>query len=336
MKYLRICADAAGDSYLTEEEWRLHDGAFTPPSPAGYFVTESLCTSGVLMMHHPADYQDEWHRAPAHVLGTVLRGLVRVCTSDGDTRVLEPGSQFLATDLTGRGHKMEEVNAEAYDLALVVLEALPNSRRWPRDETLLYAGGLFPRPTHRAEGGRIALLPGGVDYVTRRTEHGQDFREINPKGYVPGLLLRDGSLLTEVPVILQFISALAPKSALLPNADIRQGYRCLEWLNYIATEIHKSFSPLFRPTTPEAFMKSGKDHLSRRLATVEGHLRDHRYLMGLEFSLADAYLFTVCRWLKDQDLSLSDWPSLLRHSNEVGTRASVRRALLSEGLISAI
>lgn len=171
-----------------------------------------------------------------------------------------------------------------------------------------------------------------VDYDTRRTEFGQDYRDINPKGYVPGLLLGDGWLLTEVPVILQYVAASAPEAAAPWAADPRQDYRYREWLNYIATEIHKSFSPLFRRTTPNAFLRPGKEHLSNRLQAVENHLQANAYLMGAHFSLADAYLFTVCRWLKDQDLALSDWPSLRRHSEEVGARPSVRGALRSEGL----
>lgn len=128
MNYLRIRAGADGVSHLVDEAWPTHDGAFTPPSPAGYLVSETLRTNGVLMMHHPAGYRDEWHRAPAPVLGTVLRGRVRVQTSDGDERLLGPGDQFLAADLTGTGHKMEAADGGPYDLALVVLDAAPEDR----------------------------------------------------------------------------------------------------------------------------------------------------------------------------------------------------------------
>lgn len=126
MKCVKICASPDGGSFLAEAQWCLLEGDFTPPSPAGYRVTDSLRASGMLMMHHPAGYRDAWHRAPAIVLGAVLRGAVRISTTDGDMRVLEPGDQFLATDLTGRGHKMEEVNGAAYDLSLVLLEELPD------------------------------------------------------------------------------------------------------------------------------------------------------------------------------------------------------------------
>ncbi|MEO3415792.1 hypothetical protein AAFO92_14150 [Roseovarius sp. CAU 1744] len=122
MKYIRISTGKDGHSYLTDHGWQLFDGDFTPPSPAGYSVTDTLRATGVLMMHHPAGYRDEWHCAPAPVLGTVLTGSVRIETSDGDTRVLSPGDQFVAADLSGRGHKMEEVNGGPYDLVLVALE----------------------------------------------------------------------------------------------------------------------------------------------------------------------------------------------------------------------
>lgn len=193
------------------------------------------------------------------------------------------------------------------------------------------ACSLAPHIALREAGLSFTLVK--VDYKTRRTEDGRDFRYINAKGYVPGLLLKDGWLLTEVPVILQFIDDLVPQAAAPRNAGVRRGYRYLEWLNYIATEIHKSFSPLFRPTTPKTFLKVGRDHLSRRLAVVENHLQDNKYLLGSLFSSADAYLFTVCRWLDDQNLTPSHWPSLLRHSRDVGVRPSVRGALHSEGLL---
>lgn len=121
MKYLVIFADAAGESHLKEADWPLRPGSFTPPSPAGYFVTETMPAQAALMMHHPDGYEDAWHRAPERVLGVVLQGRMRVVASDGDSRVLEPGSCFLAADRTGKGHRMEEVDGKSYDLALIVL-----------------------------------------------------------------------------------------------------------------------------------------------------------------------------------------------------------------------
>jgi len=170
-----------------------------------------------------------------------------------------------------------------------------------------------------------------VDIQSRRTDCNHDYYDVNPKGSVPALELEDGQVLTEVPVILQYIDALAPEAGLLPG-DTMNRYRALEWLNYIGTEIHKSFSPLFRPSTPTAFLTPGREHLSRRLAIVETRLRDHRYLSGSAFSLADIYLFVVCRWLGDQQMSVADWPALQRHSADISKRETVRDSLIAEGL----
>ena len=191
------------------------------------------------------------------------------------------------------------------------------------------ACSLAPHIALREAGLPFSLV--AVDYRTRQTTGGDDFCRINPKGYVPALVLDKGEVLTEVPVILQFVDRQVPQAALLPASGL-QRLRSLEWLNFIATEIHKSFSPLFRPTTPEVFLKPGKDHLTARLSVIEHHLRKHKYLMGRNFSLADVYLFTVCRWLVDQDLSISDWPALQRHFYDIQARPAVGRALAREGL----
>ena len=169
-----------------------------------------------------------------------------------------------------------------------------------------------------------------VDYQTRSIDCGGDYRTVNPKGTVPALLLADGEVLTEVPVILQFVADQAPDADLLPTSGLRR-LRALEWLNFIATEIHKSFSSLFRPTTPDAFLRPGKAHLRSRLDFVERHLSNRSHLMGDDFSLADVYLFTICRWLRDQDISIADWPALHRHSAKIQLRPCVRKALEREG-----
>lgn len=169
-----------------------------------------------------------------------------------------------------------------------------------------------------------------VGYRTRRTETGSDYRVINPKGTVPALQLAGGAVLTEVPVILQFLADEAPDAELLPASGVRR-LQALEWLNFIATEIHKSFSPLFRATTPGAFLQTGKAHLRGRLDFVERHLSKRTHLVGDDFSLADVYLFTVCRWLADQDMVIADWPALHRHSARIRLRPSVQKALDREG-----
>lgn len=128
MRHVQIRTGENGGSCFVDADWPLAEADVTPPSPAGYSVTDTLGATGVLMMHHPAGYRDEWHCAPVPVLGTVLTGRVRIETSDGDERVLSPGDQFVAADLNGAGHKMEEVDGGVYDLALVLLDGCPD---WP-------------------------------------------------------------------------------------------------------------------------------------------------------------------------------------------------------------
>lgn len=122
MEYVHIQTDANGVTHLSKEVWATHEGEFTPPSPSGYEITEAVKATGVIMMQHPAGYLDEWHCAPAPVLGTVLSGTIRIDTSDGDSCLLQPGDQFVATDLDGNGHKIEEATLQPYELALVLLD----------------------------------------------------------------------------------------------------------------------------------------------------------------------------------------------------------------------
>ena len=121
MQYLRIHSDADGQSHISEHEWDTHEEDFSPPSPGGYFVTDRMPAAGVTMMHHPAGYEDAWHPVPARVLVTVLKGQIRLQTSDGDSRIVAPGAQLLFEDTTGEGHQLDEVTRQAYDFAIVRL-----------------------------------------------------------------------------------------------------------------------------------------------------------------------------------------------------------------------
>ena len=120
MKYLRICCDAEGQSHISEHEWDMHEEDFSPPSPPGY-VTDPMPASEVTIMHHPAGYQDVWHPVPGRVLVTVLKGEIRLQTSDGDSRIVEPGTQLIFEDTTGKGHQLDEVNRQEYNFAIVRL-----------------------------------------------------------------------------------------------------------------------------------------------------------------------------------------------------------------------
>jgi glutathione S-transferase len=186
----------------------------------------------------------------------------------------------------------------------------------------------------------IALLESGlsfdlekVDLRAKKTASGADFTAINPKGYVPVLGLDDGAVLTEGPAIVQYIADRAPAAKLAPRSDSIDRYRLQEWLGFINSEIHKSFSPLFDPATPEATSKASRERLLRRFATIDAALATKPYLMGEQFSVADGYLFTVTTWSDHVKLDLGAYKNLAAHRARVQARPAVKKAMLDEGLI---
>jgi glutathione S-transferase len=186
----------------------------------------------------------------------------------------------------------------------------------------------------------IALREAGLDFVAERvdlrqkvTESGADFRAINPKGYVPALQLKDGTLLTEGPAIVQYIADQAPASKLAPAAGSIERYQLVEWLNYISTEVHKSFSPLFNPAATDDMKQAARTAIANRLNYVAQVLDGREFLMGSTFTVADAYLFTVLGWAGYVKLSLADWPVLQAYIERVGARPAVQQAMRDEGLI---
>jgi glutathione S-transferase len=170
----------------------------------------------------------------------------------------------------------------------------------------------------------------------RATPHtlpdGADFSAVNPKGSVPALLLDDGQLLTEGAVIVQYLADLAPQSGLIPPAGDFQRYRLQEWLNFVATDIHKGFGPLWMPNIPDALKTQTLDRLNRRFAVLDAVLGDNEYLMG-NFSVADAYLFTCLNWTGFLKVSLEGYPHVQAYLQRVGARPAVKRAMQEEGLI---
>ena len=164
-----------------------------------------------------------------------------------------------------------------------------------------------------------------------KTFEGQDYRAVNPKGSVPALETDGGELLTEGAVIMQFLSDLKPGAGILPALGTFAHYRCLEWVNFIGTELHKGFSPLFRANTPEEYKSIVRETLQAKLAIVAEAVSDHPYLCGDKFGIADAYLFTILRWAAPQKLDLGQWPSLVSYQERVGKRPSVHAALEAEG-----
>lgn len=172
-----------------------------------------------------------------------------------------------------------------------------------------------------------------VDNKAKRTESGQDYWQINPKGYVPALLLDNGELLTEGPAIVQYLADLKPESGLAPANGTLARYRLQEMLGYINSELHKSYSPLFKPDTPEPTRAERKEYLLRRYQFIEDVLAKQPWLLGDHFTAADAYLFTITNWARHVDLDLSGFPALLAFQKRMAERPAVRAAMEAEGLI---
>jgi glutathione S-transferase len=169
-----------------------------------------------------------------------------------------------------------------------------------------------------------------VDTKTKKTADGRDFLAINPKGYVPVLELDNGERLTEGPAIVQYLADLKPGAKLAPANGTFERSRLQEWLNFISTEIHKSYSPMFNAALPEAAKSIFKDKLIQRYAFVAATLDKQDYLLGARFTVADAYLFVVTRWARLFDIDVDQWPALARFMERVAARASALTALQTE------
>ena len=178
----------------------------------------------------------------------------------------------------------------------------------------------------------LAFTSEPVDLRQKRTSSGADFRAINPKGYVPALVLDDGSVLTEGPAIVQYLADLAPASGLLPAVGDVERYRTVGWLNYIGTELHKNFSPLFNPAASDDMKAYARNMLAQRFPHVAEQL-DGREFLGARFSIADAYLFTVLGWTDFLKISLDEWPALQAYRGRIAARPAVQQAMRAEGLI---
>lgn len=174
-----------------------------------------------------------------------------------------------------------------------------------------------------------------VDTVTKKTETGADYLAINPKGYVPALQLDDGQVLTEVSAIVQYIADRAPAARLAPAAGTMERYRLAEWLNYISTELHKSFAPLFNPKAPDEWKAVARAQLVAKFGFLSKQLEGKQYLMSDTFTVADGYLFTVLRWTTSVKIDLAQWPVLAQYVERVAARPAVHAALLAEGLIKS-
>ncbi len=185
----------------------------------------------------------------------------------------------------------------------------------------------------------IALVEAGVPHTTVKVDlgahklaDGTDYYTLNPKGYVPLLELDGGERLSEVAVILQYIADRKP-GTIAPAFGTMERYRVMEWLNFIATEVHKQFAPLWYPTTPDATKEAQRTKLATRFDLIAKTLSARPYLTGETFTVADAYLFTVVNWAPTLKVELARWPALQQFQARVAARPKVREAMKAEGLI---
>jgi glutathione S-transferase len=201
---------------------------------------------------------------------------------------------------------------------------------------LYYSPGacsLSPHIVLREAGLPFELLK--KDLHSQTLEDGSDFRVINPKGYVPALILDDGQILTEGPAIVQYLADRVPGKKLAPPAGTMERVRLQEWLNYITSELHKTFSPLFNKKASEDWKAAARELLDRRIDYVAKALEGRSYLMGDTFTVADCYLFTVLNWAAWVKIDLSRWPSVTEYLKRVAARPAVQAALKAEGLIKS-
>jgi glutathione S-transferase len=199
---------------------------------------------------------------------------------------------------------------------------------------LYYAPGacsLAPHIVAREAGLKLDLEK--VDLRAGKTETGATYSEINPKGYVPALKLDTGEVLTEASALVQFLADQAPQAQLAPTAGTSERYRLLEWLGFISTEIHKGFGPLWNPAMPDGAKAIAKTNLGKRFAYLDTHLAGGAYLLGEQFTIADAYLFTVASWADFHAIDLKPYPNLQAYLGRVAARPRVREALAAEGLL---
>ena len=170
-----------------------------------------------------------------------------------------------------------------------------------------------------------------VDLAAKKTEGGEDYLAVNGKGYVPALKLDDGTTLTEVGAIIQYLADEKPRRNLAPKPRTTERYRLIEWINFTASEIHKALGDFFNPKMTPEWREARLERLSKRLDYLNKALGTSEYLMG-EFSVADAYLYTVLRWTSIHKIDLSPWPSIQAYMERLAARPAVKKAMKAEGL----
>jgi glutathione S-transferase len=199
---------------------------------------------------------------------------------------------------------------------------------------LYYAPGacsLSPHIVSRELGIPVELKK--VNTKDKTLEGGGDYLKVNARGYVPALELDNGQILTEGPVIVQYLADLKPESGLAPKCGSFERYRLQEWLNFLTSEIHKGFSPLFKPNTPDEYKTIAKENIAARFDWLDQQLAGKEYLTGKQFTVADAYLFVLLGWTGPTQIDLAKWPNLAAFHKRVGARPKVQEALQAEGLL---
>ena len=199
---------------------------------------------------------------------------------------------------------------------------------------LFYSPGacsLSPHIVAREAGLKIDLQK--VNTKDKSIEGGGDFWKVNGKGYVPTLELDSGERLTEGPAIVQYLADQKPESGLAPRNGSLERYRLQEWLNFLTSEVHKQFSPLFKPNTPDDYKPVAKENLANRFSWLNEQLAGKDYLTGKQFTVADAYLFVLLNWTKPTQIDLAKWPNLQAFQKRVAARPKVKEAMQAEGLL---
>jgi glutathione S-transferase len=171
-----------------------------------------------------------------------------------------------------------------------------------------------------------------VDLQAKKTADGQDYKKINPKGYVPCLQADNGEIFTEGAVILQWIADQVPDKKLLPKFGTKERYRAMEWLNFISTELHKGLGSLFNKSLNDEARKVITEKIGSRLEFLNAHLKTQTWMLGNEFSVVDAYVFNIIRWSTSVKIDMAPYPAILGLMEKVGTRPSARASIEGEGL----
>jgi glutathione S-transferase len=172
-----------------------------------------------------------------------------------------------------------------------------------------------------------------VDNKAKVTKGGENFWDVNPKGVVPVAKLDNGETLTEAAALLQYVADRKPELGLMPKAGTMDYYRAQEWLTFIATELHKQFTPLFKDATPDDYKPIAKDNILKAFKLVDAHLAGKQYMVGNAYTVVDIYLFVVANWSRFQQIDVAQWPNLKALQERVRARPKVHDAMKAEGLI---